>query len=306
MLEVCLLGTGGTLPLPGRALTALMVRYNGSSILIDCGEGTQVAVKERGWSLNPIDMILFTHVHADHIAGLPGLLLTMAKQNRTEPVRLIGPRALTRYVQSLLVIAPELPYEIQIIEIEHPEQVFSLGGLQIEAFAVEHSIPCYGYSLHLPRAGRFHVEKALAAGIEKKYWSRLQKGETVDVDGKVYTPNLVLGEARKGIRVTYCTDTRPVASIARHAAGSDLFICEGMYGSDEQRDNAIEKKHMLYREAAEMARKANVKELWLTHYSPSMYDPQEYMDLVREIFPHAVAPEQQKSVTLTFETEDKK
>lgn len=303
MLDICLLGTGGTMPLPGRALTALMCRYQGKSLLIDCGEGTQVAVKERGWSLKPIDIIFFTHFHADHITGLPGFLLTMGNQGRIEPVRLIGPRGLTRYVRGLCMVAPELPFEVEIIEMEAAEQSFQMEDLQMEAFAVDHSIPCYGYSLSLKRSGKFDAQKALAAGIEKKYWSRLQKGETIQVGEQTFTPDMVLGPPRRGIKVTYCTDTRPTGSIERHAAHSDLFICEGIYGDEEKFDKAVEKKHMIYREAAWLAKKAQADRLWLTHYSPSMSDPQEHMDAVREIFPNAIAPENQESIELTFPKE---
>lgn len=300
MLEVCLLGTGGTMPLPGRALTALMARYQGKSLLIDCGEGTQVAIREQGWSMNPIDVIFFTHLHADHIIGLPGLLLTLAKQDRTDPVRLIGPSALGRYVYALRTVAPELPYEIEITEIEEPEQSFQLDGLRVEAFAADHSVPCYGYSLIIDRAGKFDLQRALALGIEKRYWGRLQKGETLVLDGKTFTPDMVLGKQRRGLKVTYCTDTRPSENVTRHAAGADLLICEGMYGAEDKMDKALKNKHMMCREAAETAKTAGVGELWLTHYSPAMADPQEYMDAVRAIFPNAVAPEGRRSVDLSF------
>ena len=112
MLDVCLLGTGGMMPLPGRRLTALMTRYNGSSLLIDCGEGTQVAIKEKGWTFKPIDAICFTHYHADHISGLPGLLLTMGNTDRREPLTMIGPKGLERVVTALRTIAPELPFQV--------------------------------------------------------------------------------------------------------------------------------------------------------------------------------------------------
>ena len=136
MLDVCLLGTSGMLPLPGRWLTSLMTRYNGSSLLIDCGEGTQIAIKEKGWSYNPIDIICFTHYHADHISGLPGLLLTMGNSDRKEPLTLIGPKGLTRVVNALRVIAPELPFEINMIELSGQQEHFQIKGYEIEAFRV--------------------------------------------------------------------------------------------------------------------------------------------------------------------------
>lgn len=153
MLDVCLLGTGGMMPLPYRWLTALMVRYNGSSVLIDCGEGTQIAIKEKGWSFKPIDVICFTHYHGDHISGLPGLLLTMGNADRTEPLTLVGPKGLERVVNSLRVIAPELPFSIKYIEITEPEQTFEMNGYRLKAFRVNHNVTCYGYSMEIDRAG---------------------------------------------------------------------------------------------------------------------------------------------------------
>ena len=215
------------MPLPYRWLTALMIRYNGSSVLIDCGEGTQIAIKEKGWSFKPIDVICFTHYHGDHISGLPGLLLTMGNAERTEPLTLVGPKGLERVVKALRVIAPELPFPIRYMEITEPEQTFEMNGYRLKAFRVNHNVLCYGYTLEIDRAGRFDVERANAAGIPQRYWGILQKGGNVEADGNLYTPDMVLGPARKGLKITYCTDTRPTDSIKKNAAGSDLFVCEG-------------------------------------------------------------------------------
>ena len=301
MLDVCLVGTGGMMPLPRRWLTALMRRYNGSSLLIDCGEGTQVAIKEKGWSFKPIDVICFTHYHGDHISGLPGLLLTMGNADRTEPLTLVGPKGLERVVNALRVIAPELPFEIKFIEITQPEQVIELNGYRITAFKVNHNVLCYGYTLEILRQGKFSAERAKEQDIPLKYWNPLQKGQTIEADGITYTPEMVLGPARKGIRLTYTTDTRPTESILRNAKESDLFICEGMYGEDDKADKARGYKHMTFREAAVLARDARVKEMWLTHYSPSLVRPDEFMDKVREIFPNAYPGKDGKSLELNFE-----
>ncbi len=301
MLDVCLLGTGGMMPLPYRWLTSLMVRYNGSSILIDCGEGTQIAVKEKGWSFKPLDVICFTHYHGDHISGLPGLLLTMGNADRTEPLTLVGPKGLERVVNALRVIAPELPFSIKYIEITEPECMLEMNGYRLKAFRVNHNVTCYGYTMEIDRAGKFDVERANAAHIPQRYWGVLQRGETVECEGLTYTPDMVLGPARKGIKLTYCTDTRPTDSIVKNAKGSDLFICEGMYGEKDKQKKAKEYKHMTFYEAAELARAAEVKEMWLTHYSPSLTKPEEYMDDVRAIFPSAIAAKDRRSVELTFE-----
>ena len=287
MLDVCLLGTGGMMPLPRRWLTALMTRYNGSSLLIDCGEGTQVAVKEKGWSFKPIDVICFTHYHGDHISGLPGLLLTMGNAERTEPLTLIGPRGLERVVNALRVIAPELPFELQFVEIKNAEEEFEINGYHIKAFRVNHNVTCYGYTIEIPRQGKFDVERARAQEIPQKYWNPLQKGNVITEGEKTYYPEMVLGAPRKGIKVTYTTDTRPTESIERNAVNSDLFICEGMYGEPDKDAKAREYKHMTFQEAARLAAKARVKELWLTHFSPSLVYPGEYMDSVHKIFENA-------------------
>ena len=289
------------MPLSRRWLTALMTRYNGSSLMIVCGEGTQVAIKEKGWSFKPIDVICFTHYHGDHISGLPGLLLTMGNADRTEPLTLVGPRGLERVVNALRVIAPELPFEIKFIEITKPEEVLELNGYRITAFRVNHNVTCYGYTLEILRQGKFSPDSAREHEIPLKFWNPLQKGQTVENEGRVYTPDMVLGPPRKGIKLTYTTDTRPTESILRNAKDSDLFICEGMYGEDDKIEKAKGYKHMTFREAATLARDAGVGEMWLTHYSPSLVRPDDYMDTVREIFPKAWPGKDGKSVELNFE-----
>ena len=301
MLDVCLLGCGGMMPLPKRYLTSLMVRYNGSSLLIDCGEGTQVSIREKGWSVNPIDTICFTHYHGDHISGLPGLLLSMGNAERVKPLTLIGPKGLEKVVNCLRVIAPELPFDIIYKEIDENEFSTDIDGLTLEAFKVNHSITCYGYSLMLPRTGKFSVERAKDEGIPVKLWNPLQKGETVEFDGKVYTPDMVLGPPRKGIKLTYCTDTRPVSVIAEKAKGADLFICEGMYGEKDKQKKAVENRHITFYEAASLAKEAGVKEMWLTHYSPSLVWPEQYLNEVREVFSNIKCAKDRKSVTLIYE-----
>ena len=301
MLDVCLLGTSGMLPLPGRWLTSLLLRYNGSSMLIDCGEGTQIAIKEKGWSFHPIDVICFTHYHADHISGLPGLLLTIGNSDRTEPVTLIGPKGLSRVVSALRVIAPELPYELRFIELSESREHISINGYEIDAFKVNHAVTCYGYAVNIPRIGKFDVEKAKALEIPQKAWNRLQHGSTVELDGRVYTPDMVMGAPRKGLKVTYCTDSRPVKSISENAQGSDLFICEGMYGEKGKERKAREYQHMTFVEAAHLAREAQVKEMWLTHFSPSLVRPADYVAGIQKIFPNVQAGTDGKTVELGFE-----
>ena len=303
MLDVCLAGTGGMMPLTYRHLTCLMLRHEGSQLLIDCGEGTQIALKKRGWSFNPIDYILITHYHADHISGLIGLLLSMGNAERTKPVTMVGPRGLEKVVKSLRVIAPELPFEIEFMELSAPMEYLQLGAFVITAFRVNHAIPCYGYSVEILRQGRFLVEQAQALGLPVRFWNLLQKGETVEYEGETYYPEMVLGPPRKGIKLTYCTDSRPSDNIVAGARDADLFICEGMYGERGSEKKAAEHKHMSFAEAAMMARDANVKELWLTHFSPAMNHPEQFLETAQEIFPATVIGTDGMSRTMTFEEE---
>ena len=291
------------MPLPHRWLTSLVTRYNGSSLMIDCGEGTQIAMKEKGWAFKPIDIMCFTHYHADHISGLPGMLLTMGNAQRTQPLVMIGPKGLERVVNALRMIAPELPFPIEYRELAQPEESFQINGYQITAFKVNHNILCYGYAIEIARAGRFLVERAQALGIPKQCWNRLQKGMTVEEEGKRFTPDQVMGPPRKGLKVTYCTDSRPTQSIVEHAFASDLFICEGMYAEKEKEEKAKQYKHMTFYEAARMARDAKVSRLWLTHFSPSLVQAESYMGQVREVFPGAALGKDGKTIELDFEQE---
>lgn len=300
MLDVCLLGTSGMMPLPGRWLTALMARFGGSSLLIDCGEGTQVAIREKGWSVNPLDTICFTHYHGDHISGLPGLLLSMGNSDRRDPVTLVGPKGLEKVVDALCVIAPGLPFPLQFVELSEPEEEREINGYHLKAFRVNHTVPCYGYSITIPRGGRFFPELAREQEIPVPLWGRLQHGETVEADGRKFTPDMVLGPPRRGIKLVYCTDTRPTERLVDNARGADLLICEGMYGESDKQKKAIENKHMMFAEAAGIAAEAQVQEMWLTHYSPSLLYPQNYIKQTRQIFQNTHAGKDRMSCTLEF------
>lgn len=298
------------MPLPYRWLTSLMVRYNGKSILLDCGEGTQIAMKKKGWSPNPIDVILITHFHADHISGLPGMLLAIGNSERTKPILIVGPKGLEHVVESLRVIAPELPFPIIYKELTNEEETFDLPGekeFHITAFRLNHRITCYGYSFVLDRAGRFNADAAKEQQIPLVFWSKLQSGMTMTgEDGRVFTPDMVMGPPRKGLKVTYATDTRPCPLIEKEAQGADLFICEGMYGEEDRLEKAKEKKHMTMQEAARIAAKAQPHEMWLTHYSPSEMYPQNYQNDIRKIFPRTVLAKDGRSITLNFEDKEDK
>lgn len=302
MLDVCLLGTGGMMPLPDRWLTSLLVRYNGKMILIDCGEGTQIPLKMAEWGFKAIDAILFTHYHADHVAGLTGLLLTLGNSGREEPLTLAGPPGIREVVEGLTVVSPQLPYELRLVELPGSQvsEIF-ISEIHIKSIPVDHFMPCLSYCIEINRQGKFDVDRANGLRIPVNYWHRLQKGETITIGDRVIYPEIVLGEPRRGIKVCYCTDTRPTEDLTGFVNNSDLFICEGMYGSDEDAEKAVLKKHMTFKEAALLAKQGNVKELWLTHYSPSLTDPEEYIGNARAVFENCSAGRDLQMKTIRYE-----
>ena len=300
MLDISLLGTGGMIPLHNRYLTAMLARYNGHMLLIDCGEGTQVTMRELGWGFVNLDSIMLTHFHADHISGLPGMLLSLSNYGRTEPLTIVGPKGIEDVVNSLRVIAPELLYSIQFVELNFEDKStisFKLGDFHITAIPLSHTLTCIGYSISIPREGKFDLQRAKAQNIPVQYWSRLQKGETVSN----LTPDMVLGNPRKGIKVSYITDTRPIDTIPEFIKGSDLFICEGMYGDDDLKQKAERFYHMVFSDAARLAKAGLVNELWLTHYSQALTDPENYLSKVREIFENSIVGIDRMTKSLEFE-----
>ena len=303
MLEVALVGTGGMMPLPQRFLSSMICRTGGSMILFDCGEGTQVSLRMLGWGFKQIDTICFTHFHGDHISGLPGILLTMAHSDRTEEIEIIGPAGLETVVNCLCIIAGNLPFPIKFTEIpsrkeaEYPRELF-----KIKAIPLNHRIQCVGYSLELSRRGKFDPEKAKAQNIPLRVWGPLQRQneETLVYEGKTYSKSMVLGPPRRGLKLVYCTDTRPVPAMTEFAKEADLFICEGMYGDESKLEKTVASKHMLFREAAEIAKKADVKELWLTHFSPALPDPKNYLSSASDIFPNTVIGKDRMTKVLRY------
>jgi ribonuclease Z len=290
MLDVCLLGTGGMMPLQNRWLTSLLIRYNGRMLLIDCGEGTQIPIKMAEWGFKSIDAVLFTHYHADHTAGLPGFLLTLGNSGRVEPLTLMGPPGIEKVVQGLTVISPELPFELKLIELPDSENAdASIGDIFVRSIPVDHTLPCLSYSIEIKRQGRFDVERARKLMIPVNCWNHLQKGRIITLENKIITPEMVLGEPRKGVKISYCTDSRPTKELVEFIKDCDLFICEGMYGDEDDAAKAEQKKHMMFSEAGLLAKQGNVGELWLTHYSPSLTEPEEYIEVARSIFANTVA-----------------
>ncbi|MEM1485662.1 ribonuclease Z [Oscillospiraceae bacterium PP1C4] len=291
MVDVCLPGTGGMVPLEHRWLTCCWIEYQGKALLIDCGEGTQIALKKSGCKLSRLDMLLITHFHADHIAGLPGLLLTLGNSGKTTPLTIVGPVGLAQVVSALTVIAPVLPYPIQLNELkENGMGELEKDQMKISYLPLSHGIPCFGYRITVKRKPIFNPQKANELGIPKVLFKTLHAGVSVKLeDGRIIEPEMVLDGERAPIRVCYCTDTQPMDAIANFAHGADLLISEGMYGDDSMHDKMLEKGHMLFSDSARLAKKAGAKQLWLTHYSPALTKPEQYLDDVREIFAQTVA-----------------
>ncbi|MEY8000654.1 ribonuclease Z [Clostridium sp. Mt-5] len=301
MLDLCLLGCGGSMPVPGRWLTSMIASYNGRKLLIDCGEGTQISLKILGWKIKNIDVILFTHFHADHIAGLPGLLLTIANSGRTDPITIMGPAGLLKVINGLRVIAPVLPYKINLIELYGKGSYYKkIGNFNVNVLSVDHGIPCLGYSLGIVRNRKFDRKKALENRVPLMFWSSLQRGETIKDGERIYTPDMVLGCERTGLKISYCTDSRPTEALVKFIQDSDVFICEGMYGDDENISKAVRYKHMVFSEAALLAKRAGVRELWLTHFSPSMPEPEIYLKNARDVFQNTIIGEDRYVKSINF------
>ena len=307
MLELCTLGTGGTLPLPDRALSSLYARVNGRGMLIDCGEGTQVGIRKLGWGFRCIEDILLTHYHGDHCTGLAGLLLSLEKAGKTETLNIWGPKGLKRVVEGLCVIVPPLSYPVMLHELPPEGGELESIGLQIRAFPVDHGgMPCYGYRMTLPRRAAFDPEKAKALGVPLPKWKKLQEGETVRAGGVTVRPEDVCGEPRKGITAVFSTDTRPCETLERYAKDADLLILEGMYGDEDKLPQALKNHHMLFREAAEIAAESKPAALLLTHFSTSLEDPGSFLENARRIFEKTWTAKDGGTVTLRYPAEKEK
>ena len=285
MVEVCLPGTGGMLPLESRWTASCWVEFQGMAILIDCGEGTQIALKKAGCRLSRLKLLLITHFHADHIAGLPGLLLTLGNYGKNTPITIVGPAGLKQIVASLMAIAPNLPYSIVLKELEGEGQDFDLFGIHFSSMPLQHGMPCLGYRITFKRKPVFDPDKAKKLGLPLQHYKTLHAGQSVVLDnGNRIIPCMVLDGERRSTSICYCTDTHPIEELPRFAHGVDLLVCEGMYGDHALREKMWEKGHMVFSDSAGLAKCAEVKQLWLTHFSPAMKYPEQFLNEVRCIF----------------------
>ncbi len=300
MIDICLLGTCGMMPLPERWLSCMLVRSGATLTLFDCGEGTQIPWKRLGWGFRQLGAICLSHMHADHVAGLPGVLFMVAHAGRTEPLDIYGPVGTTYVVEGLRRIAAELPFPIRIHELKGGEVLDLPGGLKGHCATANHGIPCIAYRIDLARRPEFQKEKAEALGLPVQLWSRLQKGETLDYQGQTITPAHVLGETRRGISLAFITDTRPAPALVALAQDVDLLVCESMYDTIEDLALAQAHGHMVAEESAGIAREANAHALILTHFSPKITDTSRAEKAARAIFPQTRAARDGMTVTLNY------
>ena len=307
MIEITMLGTSALMPLPERALTAVCLHCGGRSILFDCGEGTQTAARKAGVSLMKTDIIALTHYHGDHIFGLPGLLQTMFSLGRTQPLYITGPKGLARELAPIIKLAGALTFDVVLFEMGDAPLILSdyfegwPAGAELTAFATKHRCDSQGYCFTLARAGKFLPDRAKALNVPVKYWSLLQRGESVEVNGEAVTPAQVMGEKRKGLKTVFTGDTSPCEALINAAEGADLLISEATYDDDEFTELAMERGHMTYKMAAECASAAKVSELWLTHFSQRIEDPEAQKHLASDIFPNTVCCTDGMKKLLSFE-----
>jgi ribonuclease Z len=297
MIDVCLLGSGGMMPLPGRPLSATAFRIGGEVTLFDCGEGTQVSWRASSFNFRALGTILFSHRHADHIAGLPGVLFQVAYSERLDPIHLYGPAGLQEMIEGLLKIVGGLPFDVYLHTLDPRQQVELPGGALLSTLALRHRGACLGYIVDLPRAPRFLPERARALDIPVELWSLLQSGQAVGG----FSPEQVTGPPRRGLRLALVTDTSPFPGLSGFVAGSDLLICESTYVLDEDEERALERGHMTMRQATSLAAEAGVKRLWLTHFSPKVLCPADYAEEARTLFPNTEIGYSGLSTELSFD-----
>lgn len=302
MIDVMLLGTGAMVPLPDRWLSSALVRIGSSLVLLDCGEGTQIAMRERHWGFRRLDAICLSHLHADHVAGVPGLLHTIANAGKTTPLTIYGPAGTIEVIEGLCTIAPVLPFDLIGHELEDGDATEGPAGLEIRVAAGEHRVPVLGYRLGRSRSPRFDPDRARALGVPMERWSVLQRGETVTVDGREIAPAEVMGEERPGVALGFVTDTRATPALRDLVRDVDLLISEGTYGDDASAEGAATWGHMTFRQAATLARDANAGHLWLTHFSAAMRDPETWRHNASDVFPEVTIGYAGLAATLAFDT----
>ena len=304
-MEAFILGCGGMMPLPYRHLTSVLLRREGDLFLFDCGEGTQVSLRRLNLKWKKIDAIFISHTHADHVTGLPGILMLNAQVDRTEPLYIYGPPKIKEYVEtSRKVLDMYINYPIVVKEIEAPCVVHSGKDFYIRAFPLDHTKVCVGYTLEeLDRPGEFNPDKARELGVPVgPLWAQLQNGfEVQAADGTTVKPEQVLGQKRSGRKFSFVTDTLYKTTIADEVRGSDMLVCEGMF-EEELIDQAKEKKHMTSKQAATIARDANVRRMFMIHYSPRYTDREleKLLNEAQEVWPQTELSRDRMNIEIPY------
>ncbi|WEU40724.1 MAG: ribonuclease Z [Candidatus Odinarchaeum yellowstonii] len=290
-MEVIFLGTSGGMPTVERLGPAIALRKNGEIILLDCGEGAQIQMQKAGLSVVKIRTILLSHLHGDHVAGLPGMLMTMGLLNKNKPLRIIGPLGVFKFVHCLKeTVKLGITYPIQIIELKDEIEEVQLENIKIKAVKAFHKdILAYSYILEeRSRPGRFDPEKAMLLGVpEGELWGRLQAGEKIVLNNITVTPQQVLGPPRKGLKIVYTGDTRPNPKLEELSFEADMLIHESTF-NEEHYDKAQEYGHSTAVEAAKTARQASVKKLVLFHISPRYTDTNVMLENAKKYFENTI------------------
>ncbi|MDD1757466.1 MAG: ribonuclease Z [Methanotrichaceae archaeon] len=269
MLTVTFLGTAGSLPTPERNPSAIMINREGELILLDCGEGTQRQMMRARTGMMRLNYIFITHLHADHILGIPGLIETMAFQGREQPLVIAGPVHTIELVEKLSSICfLARDFDVRAMDLE-PGEVIRMKGYQVESLETHHSVPSLGFSLvEDQRLGKFNRDAAVALGIPSgPSFGKLQRGQSIKINSILIQPEQVMGQSRPGRKIVYSGDTRPCWAVELASCNADLLIHDGSL-ADDMAEWARETKHSTAGEAARLAKRANVRQLVLTHISP--------------------------------------
>ena len=299
-LDVVFLGTSGSAPTAQRAAAAVLIRRGGDRLLVDCAEGTQRQLLRSDVGLAELREVFITHYHADHYLGLPGMLKTFALRGREIPLTVYGPPGLRDLIGALRRVFGRLPYPLELIELR-PGDGVERDGYVIETFGVHHGVAAVGYALlEEGRPGRFDVEVADRLGVpDGPARGALQRGEQVTLaDGSVVTPDMVLGEPRRGRKVVIAGDTAPAESVVGAASGADVLVHEATFCADEL-ERAQETLHSTAVGAAGVAKKAGVELLALTHLS-GRYGGREVEEEARAVFPNTVVPRDFDVIAIPF------
>ena len=299
-LDLVFLGTSGSVPTAQRAPSALLLRRGGERLLFDCGEGTQRQLLRSTIGLPELPEVFVSHFHADHYLGLPGMLKTFALRGRELPLTVYGPRGLKDLFSTLRRVFGRLPYALELVELM-PGDVLERGEYNLVTFPVAHALESIGYALvEQPRPGRFDVETADALGVPSgPERGLLQAGESVQVsDGRVVTPDEVLGPPRPGRRIVLSGDTAASPLVLEAARGAEVLVHEATF-LDEERERAADTAHATALEAAELAREAEVGLLALTHLSNRYFGPEVARE-ARTIFPDTVVPKDFDVIDVPF------